>query len=99
MSHDKFSRRLFVVGLSTESINRRLAEALVRLAPEDLTLVEIPIRDQLLYNRDFDADHPAEGRALKDAIAPVDAVLFVTPEYNRDIPGSLKNAFDWASRP
>jgi chromate reductase len=52
-----------------------------------------------LYNRDFDTDYPPAGRALKDAIAAVDAVLFVTPEYNRGIPGCLKNAIDWASRP
>jgi chromate reductase len=61
--------------------------------------VEIPIRDLPLYNRDFDDDYPPAGRALKDAIAAVDAVLFVTPEYNRGMPGSLKNAIDWASRP
>jgi chromate reductase, NAD(P)H dehydrogenase (quinone) len=69
------------------------------LAPKNLDFVEIPIRDLPLYNSDFDADYPPEGRALKDAIAAVDAVLFVTPEYNRGIPGPLKNAIDWASRP
>ena len=90
----------YIIGsLSTESINRTLSKALIRLAPENLTLVEIPIRDLPVYNRDFDADYPPVGRALKDAIASVDAVLFVTPEYNRGIPGSLKNAIDWASRP
>jgi len=90
----------YIVGsLSTESINRTLARALVRLAPEHLRFVEIPIRDLPLYNRDFDGDYPPAGRALKDAIAAVDAVLFVTPEYNRGIPGGLKNAIDWASRP
>jgi len=90
----------YIVGsLSSESINRTLAEALVRLAPKHLEFVEIPIGDLPLYNRDFDTDYPPEGRALKDAIAAVDAVLFVTPEYNRGIPGCLKNAIDWASRP
>ena len=90
----------YIIGsLSTESINRTLAKALIRLAPKHLTLVEIPIRDLPLYNRDFDNDYPPAGRALKDAIASVDAVLFVTPEYNRGIPGCLKNAIDWASRP
>jgi chromate reductase len=90
----------YIIGsLSTESINRTLAEALIKLAPEHLKFVEIPIGDLPLYNRDFDADYPPAGRALKDAIAAVDAVLFVTPEYNRGIPGSLKNAIDWASRP
>jgi chromate reductase len=90
----------YVVGsLSTESINRTLAKALIQLSPKHLKFVEIPIRDLPLYNRDFDADYPPVGRALKDAIAAVDAVLFVTPEYNRGIPGCLKNAIDWASRP
>ena len=90
----------YIIGsLSRESINRTLAEALVRLAPKDQKFVEIPIRDLPLYNRDFDSDYPPAGRALKNAIAAVDAVLFVTPEYNRGIPGCLKNAIDWASRP
>jgi chromate reductase len=90
----------YIIGsLSRESINRTLAEALVRLAPKHLKFVEIPIRDLPLYNRDFDSDYPPAGRALKDAVAAVDAVLFVTPEYNRGIPGCLKNAIDWASRP
>ena len=90
----------YLVGsLASRSINRTLARALVRLAPPTLAMGEIPIRDLPLYNRDLDADYPPEGRALKDALAAVDAVLFVTPEYNRDIPGALKNAIDWASRP
>src|SRR5246127_628731 len=90
----------YIVGsLSGTSINRALAAVLIRLAPETLTFVEIPISHLPVYNRDFDADYPPAGRALKDAIASVDAVLFITPEYNRGIPGSLKNAIDWASRP
>src|SRR6201996_1658907 len=90
----------YIVGsLSSESINRTLTKALIGLAPKNLDFVEIPIRDLPLYNSDFDAEYPPEGRALKDAIAAVDAVLFVTPEYNRGIPGCLKNAIDWASRP
>jgi chromate reductase len=90
----------YIVGsLSTKSINRTLAKTVIGLAPKNLKFVEIPIRDLPLYNRDFDTDYPPAGRALKDAIAAVDAVLFVTPEYNRGIPGSLKNAIDWASRP
>ncbi len=90
----------YIIGsLSAESINRTLAKALIRLAPENLNLVEVPIKDLPVYNRDFDTDYPPAGRALKEAIAAVDAVLFVTPEYNRSIPGSLKNAIDWASRP
>jgi chromate reductase len=62
----------YIIGsLSTESINRTLAEVLIRLAPKHLKFVEIPIRDLPLYNRDFDTDYPPAGRALKDAIAAV----------------------------
>ena len=89
----------FVGSLSSTSINRLLANALVRLAPPELALTEIPIKDLPLYSPDFDADYPPVARALKQSIADVDAVLFVTPEYNRSIPGGLKNAIDWASRP
>ncbi len=90
----------YLIGsLSKDSINRKLARALVRLAPEELEMEEIAIADLPLYNRDLDGDFPAPARALKEAIAGVDAVLFVTPEYNRSIPGALKNAIDWASRP
>jgi len=85
--------------LSTSSINRLLAKALVRLAPAELDMTEIPLGDLPLYNRDYDHDYPPVARSFKDAIAAVDAVLFVTPEYNRSIPGALKNAIDWASRP
>ena len=89
----------FVGSLSRASINRILSRALIRLAPEALAFREIPIGNLPLYNHDFDADYPPEARALKTALAEVDAVLFVTPEYNRSIPGPLKNAIDWASRP
>jgi chromate reductase len=89
----------FVGSLSSTSINRKLAGALVKLAPEALHLREIPIKDLPLYSQDHDADYPPPAQALKQAIAEVDAVLFVTPEYNRSIPGGLKNAIDWASRP
>jgi chromate reductase len=89
----------FVGSLSSTSINRLLAKALARLAPKELELVEIPIRDLPLYSQDYDTEYPPVARALKKAIADVDAILFVTPEYNRSIPGGLKNAIDWASRP
>lgn len=89
----------FVGSLSSTSINRELAKALVRVAPDDLEFSEIPIRDLPLYSPDFDANYPPEALALKEAIHSSDAVLFVTPEYNRSIPGALKNAIDWASRP
>jgi chromate reductase, NAD(P)H dehydrogenase (quinone) len=90
---------VFIGSLSKDSINRKLAKALFRLAPESLQLTEIPIKDLPLYNHDFDENYPPEGKALKEAIARVDAIMFVTPEYNRSIPGALKNAIDWASRP
>ena len=90
----------YLVGsLATGSINRLLARALVRLAPPELRMSEIPFRDLPLYSYDYDQDFPPAARAFKQAIAGVDAVLFVTPEYNRSIPGGLKNAIDWASRP
>jgi chromate reductase len=89
----------FVGSLARESINRKLAGALVRLAPPGLEMREIPFAALPLYSYDHDADYPPVARALKRAIAEADAVLFVTPEYNRSIPGALKNAIDWASRP
>jgi chromate reductase, NAD(P)H dehydrogenase (quinone) len=89
----------FVGSLSSTSINRTLSRALIRLAPHDLEFTEIPIGNLPLYSQDYDADYPLEARELKEAIAGSDAVLFVTPEYNRSIPGALKNAIDWASRP
>src|SRR3954465_249901 len=90
----------YLVGsLSSTSINRVLSRALIRLAPEDLEFAEIPIKDLPLYSPDYDNDYPSEAIALKGAITASDAVLFVTPEYNRSIPGALKNAIDWASRP
>ena len=90
---------VFVGSLSKKSINRRLARALHNLAKGELELVEIPIGDLPLYNHDLDADYPPEARKLKECIDAVDALMFVTPEYNRSIPGALKNAIDWGSRP
>lgn len=90
----------YLIGsIAKESINRKLAGALVKLAPKELVMSEIPIADLPLYSYDFDANFPPAGKALKESIASVDAILFVTPEYNRSIPGALKNAIDWASRP
>jgi chromate reductase, NAD(P)H dehydrogenase (quinone) len=95
----EFTVGYFVGSLAKNSINRRLALALTRLAPTNLPMREISIGDLPLYSYDYDSAYPPAGQALKDAIAHVDAVLFVTPEYNRSIPGALKNAIDWASRP
>src|ERR671918_80678 len=90
----------YLVGsLATASINRKLAKALIRLAPERLEFNEISFSDLPLYSYDYDEDYPAVARDFKNTIKASDAVLFVTPEYNRSIPGGLKNAIDWASRP
>jgi chromate reductase len=97
MTHYKVG--YFIGSLANASINRLLAGALVRLAPPELELTEISFKDLPLYSYDYDASYPPVATAFKNAIAAVDAVLFVTPEYNRSIPGALKNAIDWASRP
>ena len=89
----------FVGSLATGSINRTLSKALVRLAPDDLEFTEIPIGNLPLYSYDHDDDYPAPARALKASIEASDGILFVSPEYNRSIPGALKNAIDWGSRP
>lgn len=94
-----FNVGYFVGSLTRGSINRKLAKALVRLAPPELILTEIAFGHLPLYSQDYDAAYPPEATSFKGAIAAVDAVLFVTPEYNRSIPGGLKNAIDWASRP
>jgi chromate reductase len=96
---DNYTVGYLIGSLSVDSMNRTLSKALIRLAPDNLAFQEIAIRDLPLYNRDLDDDYPPAGRALKEAIAAVDALLFVTPEYNRGVPGVLKNAIDWASRP
>jgi chromate reductase len=89
----------FVGSLSSTSINRVLSRALIRLAPKELEFTEIPIGNLPLYSQDYDRSFPPEATAMKGAITRSDAILFVTPEYNRSIPGALKNAIDWASRP
>ena len=81
------------------SLNRKMALALAAMAPESLKLEIAEIADLPLYNQDDDAQPPAASVAFKEKIARADAVLFVTPEYNRSVPGVLKNAIDVASRP
>jgi chromate reductase len=90
----------YLIGsLAKGSLNRKLAKALIRLAPDGMEFHEISFAGLPLYSYDYDADYPAEAVAFKAAIKASDAILFVTPEYNRSIPGGLKNAIDWASRP
>ena len=89
-----------VVGsLRKESFNRKLATALARLAPADVTFTQVRIDDLPLYNQDDDGQQAAPVQRLKGAIQAAQGVLFVTAEYNRSIPGVLKNAIDHASRP
>src|SRR5678815_1552260 len=97
MTHFKVG---YLIGsIATGSINRLLAHALVKLAPKELELTEIVWKELPIYSYDYDSNYPPVATALKNAIAAVDAIIFVTPEYNRSIPGGLKNAIDWASRP
>lgn len=89
-----------VVGsLRKESFNRQLANALARLAPSDVKFTQVRIDDLPLYNQDDDEQQAASVLRLKGEIQSAHGVLFVTAEYNRSIPGVLKNAIDHASRP
>jgi len=89
-----------VVGsLRKDSFNRKLANALVKLAPSDFSFKQVQIDDLPLYNQDDDANQAQSVKRLKGEITAARGVLFVTPEYNRSVPGVLKNAIDHASRP
>ena len=90
---------VLVGSLRKESFNQRLARAVEKLAPAEFAFQHIAIGGLPLYDQDFDADYPAPCRQLKQQVEAADALLFVTPEYNRSIPGVLKNAIDIASRP
>jgi chromate reductase, NAD(P)H dehydrogenase (quinone) len=90
---------VFVGSLRRDSFNRQLADALAGLGPEELTFARAEIGDLPLYNQDDDASPAAEVKRLKGEIKGAQGLLFVTPEYNRSIPGVLKNALDHASRP
>lgn len=90
----------YIIGsLRKESYNRKLASALIKLGPRDVTFKELPIGDLPLYNQDDDDSQAPEVQRLKSSLRAVDAVIFVAPEYNRSVPGVLKNALDNASRP
>jgi len=90
---------VLIGSLRKESFNRQLAHAVERLAPADFKFEHVRIDHLPLYNQDFDGAYPAECANLKKVIEAADALLFVTPEYNRSMPGVLKNAIDIASRP
>lgn len=90
---------VMVGSIRRDSFNRRLANAIVKLAPPEFSFRFVPISELPLYSQDDDA-YPAEPvLRLKGEIKAADGLLFVTPEYNRSIPGVLKNAIDHASRP
>lgn len=90
---------VLVGSLRKESLNRKLAQALKALAPPSLQLEIVEIGQLPLYNQDDDASPLPASAAFKQQIKAADALLFVTPEYNRSVPGVLKNAIDIASRP
>ncbi|GEC15303.1 NADPH-dependent FMN reductase [Nitrobacter winogradskyi] len=93
------STAVIVGSLRKESFSLKLARALTALAPPSLRLDVITLNGLSLYNQDLDATPPADWVDFRDRVRKADAVLFVTPEYNRSVPGVLKNAIDVGSRP
>jgi chromate reductase len=94
------TRIAVIVGsLRRDSFNRKLADALAKLAPPDFVLAQLRIDDLPLYNQDDDNNQSAPVKRLKAEILASQGLIFVTPEYNRSMPGLLKNALDQASRP
>jgi chromate reductase len=90
---------VIVGSLRRGSFNRKMAKALMKLAPESLEPEIVEIGGLPLYNQDLDEDPPAAWTGFRDLLTKFDGVLFVTPEYNRSVPGALKNAVDVGSRP
>ncbi|NSY46440.1 NAD(P)H-dependent oxidoreductase (plasmid) [Agrobacterium tumefaciens] len=91
---------VLVGSLRKASLNRKMAHVLMGLAPKDLNFEIVEIGDLPLYNEDLELETPpAAWAAFRDKVRPFDAVLFVTPEYNRSVPAVLKNALDVGSRP
>ncbi|HUB88376.1 MAG TPA: NAD(P)H-dependent oxidoreductase [Dyella sp.] len=90
---------VLVGSLRKDSFNRKLAKAVERLAPPEFSFEHVHIGNLPFYNQDFDSDYPPVCQQFKAQIKAADALLFVTPEYNRSMPGVLKNAIDVASRP
>lgn len=85
--------------IRAQSFNTGLTKALPELAPEGFSVEYADISTLPLFNSDLESAFPSEAQVLKDQIESADAIVFATPEYNRSIPGVLKNAIDWASRP
>lgn len=96
---EHYSIAVIVGSLRHESLNRQLAQALVKLGPFDFSFNTVNIGELPLYNQDDDANPAGAVKRLKAEILAANGLLFVTPEYNRSIPGVMKNAIDHASRP
>ncbi|MET1162682.1 MAG: NAD(P)H-dependent oxidoreductase [Pseudoxanthomonas sp.] len=96
---DQIKIAVIVGSLRRQSINKKLAVAVGAMFSEGFDLRRVEIADLPPYNQDFDHDYPAAGQRFKQEVEAADALLFVTPEYNRSIPGVLKNAIDVGSRP
>lgn len=94
-----FKTAVLVGSLRKESFTRKIAKAMITLAPDTLSCDIVEIGGLPLYNEDVDSNPPAAWKEFRTAVAGADAVLFATPEYNRSIPGGLKNAIDVGSRP
>ena len=90
---------VFVGSLRKDSFNLHLANAVIKLAPENVEFKLIEIRDLPLYNQDDDQNQAVTVKKMKAEVLECDGILFVTPEYNRSVPGVLKNAIDHGSRP
>jgi len=90
---------VFVGSLREGSLNKKLEAEIERLAPEEVEFEHVDFSTWPLFNQDEEGNYPQEIQAAKDLVLSADGVLFVTPEYNRGIPGPLKNAIDWLSRP
>ena len=96
---DQYQIAVIVGSLRRDSFNRKLASAMAKLGPADFSFKQLQIGDLPLYNQDDDANPAESVKRLKTEIAAAQGLLFVTAEYNRSIPGVLKNAIDHASRP
>ena len=99
MATNQYRIAVLVGSIRKDSFNQKLALALAKMAPQEFSFEHCAIHDLPLYNQDDDGHQAEPVRRLKNEISKAQGVLFVTPEYNRSVPGVLKNAIDHASRP
>jgi chromate reductase len=99
MAQNKPRIAIIVGSTRRDSINRKLAQALVKLGEDQLAFTFVEIADLPLYSQDLEADLPASVSRMKAQIEAADGILIVTPEHNRSMPAALKNAIDWGARP